>query len=457
MYKNDIKQIDLDELDIIKHIGKGSFSNVYLCKNRTDSNLFFTDEILGPQPVFFIVKEININNLVKKYTKNSILTNKKYIKRRSGYDIEITPYENNIYNRASEFDYYFKRLQELIESEIDILNILDHKNIIKFYHWYKKNNIYYLFMEYCNKGDLYELLKKSSISKEQLLTQFIIQIIDSLYYLHQNNIIHRDIKLHNILLHNEDNGDLIFKLSDFGFACYDMSTLEGNSIDLEDSLCKKYFKLCGTPFYMAPEIILNMNKMENITKYKNTSNEFDIKEYTFYTKTIDIWSLGVCLYEFIFDDLPFDNIKNIKELEKFFKKENSQKIIDSKISECKTINSKIKNLLLSMLSIKKNNRKDINFLKEYVDKHFKNNYGILTKNSEEMMFLEEILSNKNNFDDNKIDGNNENLKNHIIKTPENINYEERGGESWEKINDSESIINNINWENRFLNWLTKKF
>ena len=116
----------------------------------------------------------------------------------------------------------------MIESEIEILLRLDHLNIIKFYGYTKKRGVYYLRMEYCNGGDVYEYLKKKSPTciqrncfggfSDEFMQEFIRQTSNGLKYIHDKNIIHRDIKLHNILIHNTQNG-IQFKISDFGFAC----------------------------------------------------------------------------------------------------------------------------------------------------------------------------------------------------------------------------------------------
>lgn len=478
------KEINIDDLDIIKHIGKGSFSNVYLCKNNLNSTVFFTKNNMmvnlhhqENEPEFFIVKEININNLVKKYIKTSVCdVTIKNTKKNSQTDIsiDITPYNKKrqqITTRASEYEYYFKRLQELIESEIEVLNIIDHENIITFYDWYKNGNVYYLLMEYSNKGDVYDFLKNNKALSRNIyngvagnhLNQFIIQIIDGLHYLHNKNIIHRDIKLHNVLL-SEKNNKNIYKLTDFGFACYDVSNMNNSDIDLDDLLCKKYFKLCGTPFYMAPEIILNMKKMENITQYTkgtqdtNESDNDNDKKYKFYNKAIDIWSLGICIYEIVFNDLPYTNISNIKDLEKFFLNDFAQSKIDKKINDTKVINTDIKSILLSTLCINPLERKDINYLKKYVDEHINisnANYQF-SEDIEEMKYLEEIIKNEDNlncFQNNYI--TNEVLKNHIIKTPENINV--ITNDSWENVNTSDSLLKHLNIEKGFVDWLLKKF
>ena len=98
------------------------------------------------------------------------------------------------------------------------------------------------------------------------MQEFIRQSSYGLKYLHDKNIIHRDIKLHNILMTQYDN-KLIFKISDFGFSCFDLCSLKRENVDKvdkEDILSQKYFKLSGTPYYMAPEIICNLKKFANI-------------------------------------------------------------------------------------------------------------------------------------------------------------------------------------------------
>ena len=110
---------DID-LNIIKKIGNGSFSNVYLCNRKDDCNSLL------------IVKKIDINELVKKYTNKG--KNKK-IEKKSESILE------------KEKEYYSSKLNELIKSEIEILSRIDHQHIVAFYGSFNKKSIYYLKME----------------------------------------------------------------------------------------------------------------------------------------------------------------------------------------------------------------------------------------------------------------------------------------------------------------------
>jgi serine/threonine protein kinase len=448
-------QIDLDNYEVIRQIGKGSFSNVFLCKNEMP--LFISESEHHEE--LFIIKEININELVKKYmlnTNNKTSTNKASTSKRvtsktANMEVNITPYkENGISDiKTKEHEYYYNRLRQLIESEIEVLSCLDHSNIIKFYGYTYNNGIYYLRMEYCNGGDVYEYLKGSGSGQDSgqgisndFLYEFIKQTSDGLLYLHNKDIIHRDIKLHNVLI-KMDNNKILFKISDFGFSCYDLTSKL--DIDVDEILVKKYYKLCGTPYYMAPEIILNMNKLENITMYNKSITE---GEY-FYDKRIDIWSYGICIYELLFNILPFSNIKNVDDLEKFYRLPVIQEIMDKRVSKKGSLNDDFKILLLNMLKVDYKSRYNIIDVNNYIN--YKLDKIILNRNNE----LNDVINCKeNNYK------KNEQMKQHIVRNPvfggSNIEKVNDKSESWEKINKSSSLIMKISVQNGFLNWLLKK-
>jgi len=244
-------------------IGKGSFSKVFM-GHRVDSK----------EPIKYVaIKRVNISDM-----KNMSL----------------------------------KRLQR----EIDLLKSLDHPNIIKFYDSFTDiaNNIY-IVTEYANYGDLSrftgrEKTKRQYRLSDEQLKSYLGQIRDGLRYLLGNNILHRDIKPQNILLHKD--GDIVtVKIADFGFARH------------FDSLTDDFMTstLCGTPLYLAPEVIKN-------------------KKYTIMS---DLWSIGVLFYELCFHTTPFKRPKNLLEL--------MRNIDDLQLTFPRGTNEDVKDLLSALLQL----------------------------------------------------------------------------------------------------------
>ena len=192
-------------------------------------------------------------------------------------------------------------IYQYFNNEIFILKHLNHPNIVKFKSLIDYKNDFYLSTEYCNGGNLEQAMKyhletyKKPIS-EKIARYFIYNILLGIIYLNKNNLIHRDIKSDNILLHYENEEDLIthnflktkIKIIDFGFARY----LEQN--ELAGSLV-------GTPMYMEPSILK--------TFMTSKSRVVD----GFYDKKVDVWSLGVLTYELLIGIVPFI-ARNIKGL-----------------------------------------------------------------------------------------------------------------------------------------------
>ena len=484
----------MNDYNVLKQIGKGSFSSVHLCKKkRNNSSLLMLSGIYNDNDEededLFIVKEINLDNLVKKYVKKSRLEMKqiiKYNKHISGTtSVSITPYNNNnkliLQQLDSEEEYYYKRLRDLIDSEIEVLNKLNHKNIIKYFSSDIKEQIYYIKMEYCQYGDLYSILKEHKSSDFKLrntfngfdgtfIRKFLKDTVNSLEYLHSLNIIHRDIKLHNFLLKKDRENQYIFKLSDFGFACFDLDCRLNDSLSVSDfdfsasALKKKYYKLCGTPYYMAPEIILNIEEFEQLTSDKAYSNHVK-----FYDKKVDLWSYGICLYELIFNMLPFSDVYDIHDLKAFFSKATTQMDLYKNIDKKNTIDIRIKNLLKKLLTINPSFRISTDELVEYVNK-----FDIQEKSE---LVISDSLIDIINCPDNVYQMN-EIMKENVIKEPLNIDKKDKkdkGTESWvidegdshqkefpkfvnswDKINKASSLIMKISVDNNFMKWLLNK-
>jgi serine/threonine-protein kinase ULK2 len=171
--------------------------------------------------------------------------------------------------KKMEYDPDNQRLKQ----EIEVMKNISHPNIIKLHEVIYEEDSMYLILEYCKNGDLSKYLKNRPL-KEEYAQKYLRQLVSALKYLISQNIIHRDLKPHNILVN--DNHDL--KISDFGFARY----FEKNT--LVDTLC-------GSPLYMAPEIMKNQN----------------------YTIKSDLWSVGIILYEMLTGFPPF-KVKSIYNL-----------------------------------------------------------------------------------------------------------------------------------------------
>jgi len=174
-----------------------------------------------------------------------------------------------------------------IMDEIEILKNLDHPDIVRITEFYNTENSYYLINEYCKYGELYEQVK-NEFSETQIAVMFR-QILSGIAYLHSNNIIHRDLKLENILINDIEksittNEDLfLVKIIDFGTA----KIFDKNKIPRA---------IVGSIYYIAPEVLLKK-----------------------YGKECDMWSLGVILYMFIVGHAPFDGRSNRDIMEKIKK------------------------------------------------------------------------------------------------------------------------------------------
>ena len=170
--------------------------------------------------------------------------------------------------------------QKLI-NEIKIHKALHHNNIVNFEHYFEDKENVFLLLELCSNKSLNELLKRRKILTELEVQVYVLQIIKALKYLHSHRIIHRDLKLSNLFL--SENMEL--KVGDFGLA---------TKLDFEG---EKKRTVCGTPNYIAPEIL---------------DGKFG------YSYEVDIWSLGVIIYTLIIGKPPFET-DNVKETYKKIK------------------------------------------------------------------------------------------------------------------------------------------
>ncbi|KAM6041075.1 NUAK family SNF1-like kinase 2 [Theristicus caerulescens] len=155
-----------------------------------------------------------------------------------------------------------------IRREIEIMSSLNHPHIIAVHEVFENNSKIVIVMEYASKGDLYDYISERQRLTEQEARHFFRQVVSAVYYCHKNGIVHRDLKLENILL--DANGNI--KIADFGLS----------NVYQQDKLLQTY---CGSPLYASPEII-------NGRPYKGPE--------------VDSWSLGVLLYILVHGTMPFD-------------------------------------------------------------------------------------------------------------------------------------------------------
>lgn len=175
---------------------------------------------------------------------------------------------------------------EIIESravfkEVEILKTVDHPNLPRIYEFFEDEVNYYIVLELCKGGDLFDKILELKVFTESQAAEIMFQILSGVTYLHGKNIVHRDIKPENILL--SDKNTLSLKIIDF-----DTATFFGPGFHRE---------MYGTPLYMAPEIVRGK-----------------------YTEKCDLWSCGMIMLILLIGRPPYDGsdeeifqiLKNVK-------------------------------------------------------------------------------------------------------------------------------------------------
>ena len=329
---------------------------------------------LEPEPKitdFTIVKELGSGSFGRVY----LVTHKK---TKANYAIKAIDKRNkaNIEEKP-----YFRR-------EVEVMYKIHHPNVIKLYSHFEDNNFCYFIMEYIAKGNMFGLIptdKKKRIST-QLVANLIKDIISAVYFLHNMSppIIHRDIKPENVLL--ADN--FVAKLTDFGWSNYIQ----------ED---QKRTTVCGTPIYLAPEIIKEQGHDERV----------------------DIWCIGVLLFELTTGTVPFPG-NDIESLE--------NNILKLRIQWPKEINVDAKNLISKILKLDPNARISLSdMLKHpFITKYIPNASECLIKPDESIKYKPFVVSkdDPNNWDPVVHEANeivNDNNKTNQEKVPTDNNKQKK--------------------------------
>jgi|SRR5579885_1290156 len=195
-----------------------------------------------------------------------------------------------------------------IKKEIVIHKKLSHPNIVELIANLETDIHIVHVLEFCSSGSLGYLWKKVKNFKECKVKNMFSQVISGLEYMHEQNIVHRDLKLDNILLEKNDDktrGTYQVKICDFGFAA---------EIGKEE-----IFIDVGTPIFQAEECFGGGDSFYSKFRLFNEDIRKDLEntdEYLAYKKKcfgIDVWSLGICIYSCLFKKYPFD-AKNRQEL-----------------------------------------------------------------------------------------------------------------------------------------------
>ena len=291
--------MQIDNLILEKRLGAGANGEVFLTKKKGDNKYYAT----------------------KKYERDKI--------------------------EKTEFMKYLK-------NEIAILQTLNHPNIVKFDDLKKTRKHFYLVMEFCNGGELSKALEKYQLKygkpfNEELVQYLMRQIISAFQHIHNKKIVHRDIKLENILIHfnnDQDKNNLNLmkaqvKIIDFGFAC----KIDKNALT---------YTAIGNPINMDPLIL---KKLKN--PYNNKIRQLG------YDQNADIWSLGAICYEMLIGRAAFD-AQDMDDL--------VNKIETGKYKVPTTLSKEVVSFLNGMLQYNSNLRLDINQLA---------NHQFITKNTKE--------------------------------------------------------------------------
>ena len=199
-----------------------------------------------------------------------------------------------------------------IKQEILIHKNLKFRSIVRLYGYFFAGNRVYLVLEYASGGSLFSFVRKTKGLVEKNFHRIFRQVCDGVEYLHTKNIIHRDIKPENILI--DHKGDV--KLCDFGWSAVNRPS-------------RKTF--CGTYEYMAPEIFENKK----------------------YNHKVDIWSLGILLFELLHGHSPFRG-GSVLDIYK--------NILRGKIQFKKSVCPLAKDLILQILQFRMKNRPNIKLI-----------------------------------------------------------------------------------------------
>ncbi|KAM8763177.1 serine/threonine-protein kinase 33 isoform 2-T2 [Acanthopagrus schlegelii] len=207
---------------------------------------------------------------------------------------------------------------KMLGQEINILRQVNHAHIIHLQEVYDTPKMTYLVTELCVGGELKQLLQQKKFFTEDETRHIISSLADAVVYLHKRDIVHRDLKLENILVKNsldeDDNGKINIKVTDFGLSVQTGGVRIGNMMT----------EACGTLIYMAPEMMSGGG----------------------YSQWCDVWSIGVVMYMLLCGESPFVSKTKENLLEEIMNKE-----VKFTQSIWATISDAAKNVLTCLLKV----------------------------------------------------------------------------------------------------------
>ena len=254
--------------------------------------------------------------------------------------------------------------------EMEILKRMHHVNVVRTYEIISTDTTYFIFMDFCAKGELFNYIVEQQHLNEEKSAFFYYQIINGIEYIHNKGVCHRDLKPENLLLTEK----MKLKIIDFGLSNFFSENL------LETP--------CGSPCYASPEMVMG-------------------KKYDGFC--VDVWSSGIILYAMLCGYLPFEEMENDEYNEVLFKN-----IVECNVDYPKEfITPAAKDLLMQILvkdpqkRIKIEEIKQHNFylLGELMYKQtFENNvgfkdYGLLFLDNNDFLENDSIIKDKKDYMD----------------------------------------------------------
>ncbi|KAM0677475.1 Serine/threonine-protein kinase [Binucleata daphniae] len=263
-------------------------------ENKSDCSTINSSCAYVDENFFFDGKKVGKYLITKSLGSGSFSSVKQGVNMLSGETVAI-----KIVKREVEDG---EKKEERVYREVLISSLLCHPHIVRLKNFYFNEGFFFLIFEYVNGSMLLDVILEEGPLPENVARRYFRQLLSAIGYIHENNIVHRDLKIENILI--DENGNI--KLVDFG-----LSNFYDNRRFLETC--------CGSLYFAAPELLIG-------------------KKYI--GPEIDVWSLGIILYVLLCGCVPFDD-RNMQKLH--------QKIKKAKLTYTKTLSNNVVSLLEKMI------------------------------------------------------------------------------------------------------------